>query len=546
MLKSITLQGKAIQCLLALVLAAATLASQGAHAQQTMPEGMTGWWYYTHIGPGEQQYAADPVTACSNSARNHMGTPLLAMRPNASGAPFYDCKYSHFMRAGGQDWYASTILVCNIGYRPRSPGVCVKDEEIPAPLSCRGSDPGASLGNPVQLASGAKVQAETDLIGGPDLLRIGRTYRTLRQNSRAQSGGPGWSFSFDREFTVVGAGSGAPSVSGTLGDGSYFQFVMQPNGSFRSFYEQRLTLQSLSDKFDDWLLTTSEGQVERYSKVGEVFRLMSSHTSDGVALNYTYNAGNQLTQISDQGGRSISIGWHLNRVISVDGPDGGARYEYDEAFVAANLPPVEGMGSLVAVQYHDRAGVLLASRHYHYGHGWQRDFLTGITDENGVRFATYAYNDAGQAVLSEHADGAMRYAFAYPAKATRIVTDPLGTQRTFSIGYGGDSRGRITGESQPAGAGCSAGASAMTYDSGGALASRTDFNDRKTCFANDPNRGLEVRRISGLTGSISCPAGADNLPTKTARMVSTQWHPDWPLASAIAEANRIVTHAYNG
>lgn len=285
---------KTVQCLLALVLAVATLASHKTHAQQTMPEGMKGWWYYTHIGPGEQGYAADPVTACSNSAMNHMGTPLLAMRPNASGAPAYDCKYSHFMRAGGQQWYTTSFLECHIGYRPRSPGACVKDEEIPAPLSCRDSDPGASLGNPVQVASGAKVQAETDLIGASDLLRIGRTYRTLRQNSRAQSGGPGWSFSFDREFTVINAGGGAPTVIGTLGDGSFFEFVMKPNGSFRSSYDQRMTLQSLSDKFDDWILTTAEGQVERYSKMGEVFRLISSHTREGGVLNYTYDAGNGL------------------------------------------------------------------------------------------------------------------------------------------------------------------------------------------------------------------------------------------------------------
>jgi RHS repeat-associated protein len=29
-------------------------------------------------------------------------------------------------------------------------------------------------------------------------------------------------------------------------------------------------------------------------------------------------------------------------------------------------------------------------------------------------------------------------------------------------------------------------------------------------------------------------------------MTSTQWHPDWPLKSAIAEANRITTYVYNG
>ena len=418
---------------------------------------------------------------------------------------------------------------------------------MPAPLSCSGSDPGAGIGNPVQLASGAKVQAENDLVAGTELLRIDRTYRTLRTTTRAQSGGPGWSFSFDRDFTVNRGlgGKDRPGVSGTLGDGSNFQFGMQPDGSFESGYDPRMALQSADTKYDDWTLTTAQGQVERYTKVGDVFRLVSSHTREGSYLRYTYDADSQLTQITDLRGRAIQIGWSRGRVATIDGPDGGVRYEYEPAG-AAGQSDIDGIGRLAAVHFHDRAGVLLASRRYHYEDERQLYLLTGITDENGARFATYAYNDCGQAVLSEHAGGAGRYAFAYPGELVRTVTDPLGTERTFELEYADDRRGRITRESQPAGAGCGAGASAMTYDlSSGTLTSRTDFNGQKTCFVSDPNRALETRRISGLPAGRNCPADATNL-TKSARMVSTQWHPDWPLFSAVAEANRIVTNVYNG
>lgn len=535
------------RCLRAVALALVLLAeSQGAQARQAMPEGTKGWSYFVHLGE-PFGYAADPETACKNTAMNHMGKPLVAMRPSRYFKVGFECQYLNIVTSPGPQWYGTTTFDCEIGYSARAPGVCVKGAEPPAPLSCAGGQQGAFLSNPVQLASGAKVQSETDLVAGPDLLRVERTYRTLRQDFKAQSAGAAWSFSFDRDFVVDRGlyGTGKPRVSGTLGDGSVFQFDMQADGSFRSRFDKRLSLQSLSTQYEDWILTTSQGQVERYTKVGDVFRLISSHTRDGSALQYTYNADHQLTQISNLKGRSVNIGWSDGVVVSVDGPDGGVRYEYEQAAVPGQAD-ITGMGRLVAVHFHDRAGAPLSSRRYHYEDERQRFLLTGITDENGARFATYAYNAAGQALLSEHAGGAGRHAFAYPSNATRVVTDPLGTARTFGIQYPADGRGRITGESQPAGAGCSAGASAMTYSASSDLASSTDFNGHKTCFATDPVRGLETRRISGLDASMSCPAGATDLPSKSARVVSTQWHPDWPLVSGVAEANRIVTNVYNG
>jgi RHS repeat-associated protein len=537
-----------VQCVRAFALALVMLAaSQSVHAQQAIPGGTKGWWYFISMTEGSG-YAADPITACKHNALNNMGTPLLEMRPNADGS--FGCKYSHVMQSVGAHWYTTTWLACEPGYHPRNTGVCVKNDETPAPSSCLMPDlggAGASVGNPVQLASGAKVQTEIDLVAGPDLLRIERTYRSLRMNGMAQSAGQGWSFSFDRDFMVDRGsdGQGKPYVSGTLGDGSFFQFDPQTDGSFRSRYDKRLTLQALSMRYDDWMLTVPNGQIERYTKVGDVFLLVSSQAREGKALHYTYDANHQLTQIGDLTGRSVHVGWSKGRIASIDGPDGGAHYDYDEATVPGQAD-IEGMGRLAAVHFHDRTGSLLGSRRYHYEDERQRYLLTGITDENGVRFATYGYNDASQAVLSEHAGGAGRHAFAYPAETTRVVTDPLGTARTYGVLYAADGRGRITGESQPAGAGCSAGASAMTYAPSGDLASSTDFNGQKTCFANDPNRGLETRRISGLPASMSCPAGADAMPTKAARMVSTQWHPDWPLVSGVAEAYRIVTNVYNG
>jgi hypothetical protein len=81
------------------------------------------------------------------------------------------------------------------------------------------------------------VQTETDLVAGSGKwLRITRTYRSLRSNWRAQSAAFGWSFSFDREFTVNLGGSSTefPVVTGSLGDGSAFDFRPRTSGEYAS------------------------------------------------------------------------------------------------------------------------------------------------------------------------------------------------------------------------------------------------------------------------------------------------------------------------
>lgn len=529
------------------------------HGEQALPEGSKGWWYFTFLND-VGHYTTDPITACQKTAQNHMGQPLVAMRPaiGSDNGAVFDCAYSHFIGAPNSvHWYGQAILNCDQGYVPSAPGVCVKHKEAPAPAGspggCNGgggpgSGPGATRGNPVQVASGAKVQTEIDLVAGPhDAQRVNRTYRSLHQNWNGQSAGVGWSFSFDRYFTVDrGAfNTGEPIVTGGFGDGSVFAFQPRSDGTFASQYDKGLSLKALNADYSDWLLTTADGHLERYKKLNGVFRMISSHSADGDLALYSYNADGQLQLIAGADGRTVKVVWEGDAVVAIEGPSGSVRYEYEQAAVEGQ-EAITGMARLIAVHFHNRDGALDASRRYHYEQASNRFLLTGITDENGARFATYAYDDFASTVLSEHAGGVERYTFDYSSDSARRITDPLGTERILNVSYFRDTRGRITSESQPAGAGCSAGANALTYADDGALTSTADFNGNKTCFATDAARGLETRRITGLPASAACPAGTGTLPSKTARMISTQWHPDWPMKSAVAEPNRITTYVYNG
>ena len=109
--------------------------------------------------------------------------------------------------------------------------------------------------------------------------------------------------------------------------------------------------------------------------------------------------------------------------LSVLPVPGGLTYSY--AFDSNN--------NLIEVQYPDNS-----TRKYHFDDAGFPNHLTGITDENGDRFATFSYDSEGRAISTEHAwtgSGAPqeRYVLDYTGSNTRVVTDPVG--EPWDYGY---------------------------------------------------------------------------------------------------------------
>jgi RHS repeat-associated protein len=528
-----------------------------------------GWSYF--ISAYKEGYVNDPEEACKLTAQNHMSRPLEDMRRHAGTELMYECKYKNYIEGDGQaQWYGSTTFYCKPGYTKRQPGVCVKRPERSAPGPSSGSSgggsggdgctdgPGPCVGNPVVVSSGAKLQKEVDFEGeGSWALRVERTYRTLRETSGGQSAGVGWSFSFDRTFQVGRFPTGGrPSVvAGTRGDGSFFQFEWRSiTGKYESSFEKSARLEALTNTYDDWIVTHPDGQIDRFKRFlaadgspGE-FRLVSSHIPSGQAAYYTYDTNLRVRTISDGRGRELGVSWtnaSLQQpdvlVESITGPEGTVKYTYYES---THMFRVEFTTLLYKRAYVDESGHEYSQKTYQYGEGPSSYLLVGITDENGKRYATYSYQN-GEVTLSEHADGADRHTLMYPDEQTRIVTDPLGTPRTYKIQDFGNG-GVITELSQPTSTGTVA--TMFLHYEDRHLRSRIDFNGNQICFQRDRQRGLEIGRVMGLTSATSCSAVDGNSPLEStsARRVSTRWHPDFPLVTGLAEPNKITTHIYNG
>ena len=288
----------------------------------------------------------------------------------------------------------------------------------------------------------------------------------------------------------------------------------------------------------------ADDSTETYSATGKLLSI-ADRTGRIQTLSYTVplaSGGDDdpetLDTVTDDVGRSLRFTYDTNkRIATVTDPAGGViTYGYDS------------VSNLVSVTYPDGR-----SKTYHYNEPAHTSganlphALTGITDENGVRFATYQYAADGRAISTGHAGGADLHTLTYNPDGSTTVTDPLGTARThnFTTILGVV---KSTGQSQPGGSGCGPASSATTYDANGNVASRTDFNGNKTCYAYDLTRNLETARVEGLASSTACPT---SLATYTPvagtaqRKILTDWHPTFRLPIKVTEAGRETATIYD-
>ncbi|MEX0871613.1 MAG: DUF6531 domain-containing protein [Aquisalimonadaceae bacterium] len=260
-----------------------------------------------------------------------------------------------------------------------------------------------------------------------------------------------------------------------------------------------------------WRFIADDDTVERYSADG---RLLSITARDGHTRSFDHDGAGRLRGIQDAAGHGLQFAYEGDLLASVtaDG-DEQHRFAYDPA------------GRLERVQRPDGT-----ARHYHYEDARFPEALTGLTDENGHRYATWAYDDQGRAVRSEHAEGAERTELAYNADGTTTVTNALGKQTTYHFAPVQGVR-RVSRVEGHATAGCEGAYSDYTYTPEGWLETRTDWNGTRTRFEYNA-RGLEVRRIE-----------AEGSPAQ--RETRTDWHPSLRLPVRITEAGRTTELDYD-
>ncbi|HEX6154660.1 MAG TPA: DUF6531 domain-containing protein, partial [Burkholderiales bacterium] len=434
-------------------------------------------------------------------------------------------------------------------------GLCVVDTpkgKGPCP------DCEAQAGNPANLASGNKIQREPIYRAAAGGLALVLTYNSHLGATYFQKGAFGKRWSAPYFARVRDSGQGIVAVERP--EGRELEFRAPAAGNlFDADADVTDKLERLvsGSTLLGWNLTLANGdQVEEHdgpaSKLrGNLGTLVRVRDRALVEHTMTYSTSSTpasvapepglLITVSDRFGRQLNFTYDAGRrVVTMTDPGGGTyAFEYDGPTGPA------GANNLTKITFPDGR-----SRVYFYGEAARinggatcpspspvlPNALTGLQDENGIRFASWTYGCGGRVTSSEHAGGVEHYSFLYGEP--RVMVDPLGTTRTMGItlprilgvGYS-------TGTVQPSVSGTGQVSTANTRDAQGNLTSRIDYIGNRTNYTYDLARNLETSRTQGLTA-----AGGTTPQTRT---ISTQWHGTFRLPTGIAEPLRTTTFVYD-
>lgn len=351
------------------------------------------------------------------------------------------------------------------------------------------------VGNPIDIASGNKFQLETDYIStSTPALAFQRSYNSTDGL---------WRHNFSSSLRLTSDSV----VTVALHHGRELVFTLSGSNFVPRNPDQGL----LERKGNGWEYLSADNERLVFDNDGRLLRQTITalgtrylaYTANGI--NVDDEAGNRLTFSED--------GKH--QPTSLRTPDGQVTYSYDS-------------GRLTAVTRSNGEGSL--TRRYHYEDSRNGSLLTGITDERGVRYASWHYDNQGRAISSEHATGAEKISLSHHGGYSTRVTNEYGKQAIYYFQVVNGSRRIVAIEGEPS-PNCPSSNSTFTYDDQGLLTSKRDNNGNLTTYQYNA-RGLETSRTEA--------AG-----TPQARTITTDWHPTLFLPVQVSEPGRITRYQYD-
>jgi len=451
--------------------------------------------WHPHNGPGSYPYP-EPALQVAKDNWDVQWSAHVSCR--TWGAPYWGETGAYGSNlggcAGGGVWAAPS---CPSGYSYdqvvhkcwdglEEPDVAYKGP--PPPYSC--------AGNPINVTIGNKFQAETDYQPSAlSSLSFTRSYNSLDGS---------WRHGFSSHLRFAGA--------------EHVALVMY-HGRETSFEVKGDTVKSNSP--DHGVL----------KKIDSGWQFLSSTNE-----RFIFDSFGRLVQWSDSQGESFYLSYSDSSITANDHVGNSLIFTEDTGHQPLTM---SAPGLQIDYGYDARQRLIsvvrgangeTTQRNYHYNLVDKPNLLTGITDERGVRYATWSYDAKGRAISSEHAGGADRVEIAYNDDGSSTVTNELGKKATyrFQAIQGIKRITAIEGEPSP---NCPSSNSTFTYDDRGLLKTKTDNKGIVTTYGYN-DRGLEVTRTE-----------ASN--TAQARTVTTEWHPTLFLPLAVTEPDRITRYQYD-
>lgn len=365
------------------------------------------------------------------------------------------------------------------------------------------------IGNPINALVGNKYQTETDYSGsGQFPLMVSRQYNSIAGH-----------WTFFNALSSIKIWTPYDEVRLTRHNGQVLTFYPLNNNTWEADSDVLGTLirdDDASGNTIGWRYTTISNQVEKYDAQGRITKIINRN-----GLSHTYTYTNTDITVTDDSGNALIYSLDSNGLITgfSDPKKNIYSYSYDSK------------GNLASLTYPNNGG----ARTYHYEDTTRGFNLTGITDANGDRYATWHYDTHGRAISSEHAGGVDKVTIDYThiedASDPRVTTtNALGKQTTYHFTTIHGVRKVTQVEGHPSN-NCAAANKAYTYDANGFLATKTDWKGNVTRYTRNA-KGQELTRTE-----------AEGTPEE--RTVTTEWHGLFNKPTKITESDRVTTLTYD-
>lgn len=391
---------------------------------------------------------------------------------------------------------------------------------------CDSNIPSSCAGNPINVATGNKHIIETDYVGtGPSPLVFKRYYNSF--NAHSTSHGRHWQHYYERElFQDL-----ANIIHVKRPHGQVITFSEIYVDTWRSVSGDKTLLSNLAPgEYSDKKYIDSRGE-EEYTYIGghpeysggSAWRLQSLTDNQGNNRTLFYDLNSRLIRVENEFGQALTFSYHANGNLQTMTAPGGLvwTYRYNSNGYLAHVDNPDG-----------------STRQYLYEDSRFPHALTGIVDENGNRYATYAYDVDGRAISSEHAGGVDRITLSYNTDGTSSVTNSRNISSTYSFSDQFDTS-LVAGISGPGCSSCGTGDSSYIYDPANRILLSKTIKGLTTGFGNYDSKGNPGYEIEAVgtpeqrrTDYTYDPRFFNKIHTKTE-------------SSVFASGNKVTTYDYD-
>jgi len=357
--------------------------------------------------------------------------------------------------------------------------------------SCAEAVGAAKVGDPIDAGTGSYYLQEDDYTASYWL-----TFRRFYNSSGAVAPanlGFRWRHSFDRSLLLVG--SPVTTIIMLRPDGKQENFTKPGNAWVTDLPVDQLTEirdgQGVVTGYSAFIGGSRE--TETYDSTGKLIQVLGQD-GQGIALTYSTTTSTNyprlglLKTVTDAKGRKLTFFYDSSaRLNSITLPDNKTLSYY---YVSAS-------SNIAQVTYPDSNFRLYGFNEAAYiGQTSLPNAMTGIQDENGARYETITYDNAGRATSSAFVGGVGITRIAYNDDGSASVTYPLGN--TVKIGIASVAGlARVSSMDAPCAPDCGQRWKSRTYDSRGLPASYVDFKGVTTQVTYD-EYGLLLQTVEAV------------------------------------------------